>query len=586
MSATAVPLRAGLQRLHQLQPGRSAAGRKARAWPHVWRPGARIDGPEDALRRADWRNRAQASPRDDRCVYRDRLARICQVGSRPPGTRRCLGTGQADRHRDAGRGSRMGASNRAVGLQRVALTGTGAAGVRRESASRADATSGSESQSPRAMRCPFCGSDDNQVKDSRPVEEGGAVRRRRQCNACGARFTTFERIQLRELTVIKRDGRRVPFDRDKLKRSIMIATRKRGIDEERIERLVNGIVREIEITGETEIDAKRLGALAMQRLAELDQVAYVRFASVYRDFTGVKDFEQFIARMAARSRPTRPPPQTRCRRRRPDERDDDRRFMALALRLAERGLGRTWPNPAVGCVRGQGRPGRRPRLDPAGRPAARRGRGAEAGRRRGARRHRLRHPRALRPLRPHAALHDGAAARRRAPGGGGDARPGPAGRRPRHRAAAPGRGRGRARPAARRGRGAERRLLPQGARRPAARHPEARDLARRPDRDPERRQPVAHRRGGARARPLAARDPRCDHDRQRHGARRRSGADLPPARPRGALAGAGRARRPRCACRRPAGSRRPRAQRADLAVHRRRRRAGARRRPCARRGSS
>src|ERR687891_99269 len=142
------------------------------------------------------------------------------------------------------------------------------------------------------MRCPFCGSDDNQVKDSRPVEDGGAVRRRRQCNACGARFTTFERIQLRELIVVKRDGRRVPFDRDKLKRSIMIATRKRGVEEERIERLVNGIVREVEISGETEIEAKRL--------AELDQVAYVRFASVYRDFTGVKDFERFIARLAER----------------------------------------------------------------------------------------------------------------------------------------------------------------------------------------------------------------------------------------------------------------------------------------------
>lgn len=149
------------------------------------------------------------------------------------------------------------------------------------------------------MRCPFCGSDDNQVKDSRPVEEGGAVRRRRQCNACGARFTTFERIQLRELTVIKRDGRRLPFDREKFKRSIMIATRKRGIDEERIDRIVNGIVREIELSGETEIEAKRLGALAMQRLAELDQVAYVRFASVYHDFTGARDFEQFIARMAS-----------------------------------------------------------------------------------------------------------------------------------------------------------------------------------------------------------------------------------------------------------------------------------------------
>ena len=151
------------------------------------------------------------------------------------------------------------------------------------------------------MRCPFCGSDDNQVKDSRPVEEGGAVRRRRQCNACGARFTTFERIQLKELTVIKRDGRRLAFDREKFKRSLMIATRKRGIDEERIERMVNGIVREIEISGETEITSKELGAIAMKRLAELDQVAYVRFASVYHDFTGVRDFESFIARMASES---------------------------------------------------------------------------------------------------------------------------------------------------------------------------------------------------------------------------------------------------------------------------------------------
>jgi transcriptional repressor NrdR len=147
------------------------------------------------------------------------------------------------------------------------------------------------------MRCPFCGSQDNQVKDSRPVEEGGSVRRRRQCNDCGARFTTFERVQLRELTVVKRDGRRVPFDRDKFKRSIMIATRKRGIEEERIERVVNGIVRELEISGDTDVSAQELGEFALKRLAELDQVAYVRFASVYRDFTGVKDFERFIAGM-------------------------------------------------------------------------------------------------------------------------------------------------------------------------------------------------------------------------------------------------------------------------------------------------
>jgi len=148
------------------------------------------------------------------------------------------------------------------------------------------------------MHCPFCGSDDNQVKDSRPVEDGGAVRRRRHCNACGARFTTFERIQLRELAVVKRNGDKTPFDRDKLKRSITIACRKRGVEEEKIERIVNGIVRELEISGETEIETGRLGRLAMERLADLDEVAYVRFASVYEDFAGARDFERFIARLS------------------------------------------------------------------------------------------------------------------------------------------------------------------------------------------------------------------------------------------------------------------------------------------------
>ncbi|MDH3661257.1 MAG: transcriptional regulator NrdR [Alphaproteobacteria bacterium] len=148
------------------------------------------------------------------------------------------------------------------------------------------------------MHCPFCGSDDNQVKDSRPVEDGGAVRRRRHCNGCGARFTTFERIQLRELMVVKRDGDKTAFDRDKLKRSITIACRKRGVEEEKIERIVNGIVRELEISGEIEIDTRRLGRLAMERLAELDEVAYVRFASVYEDFSGARDFERFIARLS------------------------------------------------------------------------------------------------------------------------------------------------------------------------------------------------------------------------------------------------------------------------------------------------
>jgi transcriptional repressor NrdR len=144
------------------------------------------------------------------------------------------------------------------------------------------------------MRCPFCGSDDTQVKDSRPVEEASAIRRRRQCPACGARFTTFERVQLRDLLVVKKDGRRAPFDRDKLARSIRIATRKRGLDEDQIERIINGIIRRIETSGETEVPSTRIGELAMESLAKLDEVAYVRFASVYRDFATARDFEEFI----------------------------------------------------------------------------------------------------------------------------------------------------------------------------------------------------------------------------------------------------------------------------------------------------
>lgn len=147
------------------------------------------------------------------------------------------------------------------------------------------------------MRCPFCGSEDTQVKDSRPVDDGSAIRRRRQCSVCGARFTTFERVQLRDLLVVKKDGRRVPFDRDKLVRSIGIATRKRGIDEEQLDRIVNGIVRRVETTGESEVPSTRIGELAMESLAQLDEVAYVRFASVYRDFATARDFEEFIRRL-------------------------------------------------------------------------------------------------------------------------------------------------------------------------------------------------------------------------------------------------------------------------------------------------
>ena len=143
------------------------------------------------------------------------------------------------------------------------------------------------------MRCPFCGHEDSQVKDSRPTEDGAAIRRRRQCEGCGARFTTFERIQLRELTIVKSEGRREPFEREKLERSIAIACRKRPIDPVRIERLVTAIQRQIETSGESEIAAQRVGEMVMDGLKALDSVAYIRFASVYKDFTEAKDFEDF-----------------------------------------------------------------------------------------------------------------------------------------------------------------------------------------------------------------------------------------------------------------------------------------------------
>jgi transcriptional repressor NrdR len=144
------------------------------------------------------------------------------------------------------------------------------------------------------MRCPFCGHDDTQVKDSRPAEDAAAIRRRRFCASCGQRFTTVERVQLRELYVMKADGRRVLFDREKLNRSITIALRKRPVDDERIDRIVNGIVRRLEASGETEIPSKQIGELVMDTLKEVDEVAYVRFASVYRDFREAKDFENFL----------------------------------------------------------------------------------------------------------------------------------------------------------------------------------------------------------------------------------------------------------------------------------------------------
>ena len=148
------------------------------------------------------------------------------------------------------------------------------------------------------MRCPFCLSDNTQVKDSRPREDNTAIRRRRICADCGGRFTTFERVQLRELTVAKKSGRKVPFDRDKLTRSVQVALRKRNVDPDRIDRLVSGIVRQLESSGEAEIESEQVGQLIMQRLKELDDVAYVRFASVYRNFREAKDFAAVLGELS------------------------------------------------------------------------------------------------------------------------------------------------------------------------------------------------------------------------------------------------------------------------------------------------
>ncbi|MBP7704913.1 MAG: transcriptional repressor NrdR [Caulobacter sp.] len=144
------------------------------------------------------------------------------------------------------------------------------------------------------MRCPFCGHMESQVKDSRPSEDGASIRRRRLCPECGGRFTTFERVQLRELTIVKRSGRRTPFDREKLARSVALPLRKRNIEPERVDRLINGIVRQLESMGETELPSTAVGEMVMKSLKALDDVAYVRYASVYRDFQHTDDFAQFL----------------------------------------------------------------------------------------------------------------------------------------------------------------------------------------------------------------------------------------------------------------------------------------------------
>jgi transcriptional repressor NrdR len=147
------------------------------------------------------------------------------------------------------------------------------------------------------MRCPYCGSLDTQVKDSRPTDDSAAIRRRRICPDCGGRFTTFERVQLRELMIVKRSGRRVPFEREKLQRSVDVALRKRPVDPDRVERMVSGVVRQLESMGEPELPSAKIGELVMDGLKHLDDVAYVRFASVYRNFREARDFEEIIGEL-------------------------------------------------------------------------------------------------------------------------------------------------------------------------------------------------------------------------------------------------------------------------------------------------
>lgn len=153
------------------------------------------------------------------------------------------------------------------------------------------------------MRCPFCGHEDTQVKDSRPTEDNSAIRRRRFCPGCGARFTTFERVQLRELTVVKSGGSREPFDRDKLLRSMRVALRKRPIDADRVDRIVNSLVRQLESSGESEIPSKQIGEMVMHSLQTLDPVAYIRYASVYKDFREAADFNEFVEQIAPENHP-------------------------------------------------------------------------------------------------------------------------------------------------------------------------------------------------------------------------------------------------------------------------------------------
>ena len=234
------------------------------------------------------------------------------------------------------------------------------------------------------MRCPSCNSLDTQVKDSRPTEDSAVIRRRRVCIACNFRFTTFERVQLRELTVIKRNGRRVPFDRDKLVRSLQIVLRKRPVDPERVEKMVSAIVRELESGGEAEISSEAIGEIVMEHLRQLDDVAYVRFASVYRNFREAKDFRGRARRALRRRRRAARHVTQMIFRILEDQfaqksRDVESRRPALHAAGADARPARAGPHLAQSRRRrgrGQGRRHRRARLDAARRPSPRRAGGA------------------------------------------------------------------------------------------------------------------------------------------------------------------------------------------------------------------
>ena len=225
------------------------------------------------------------------------------------------------------------------------------------------------------MRCPYCGSTNTQVKDSRPSEDHTTIRRRRVCADCGGRFTTFERVQLRELTVVKRSGRRMPFDRDKLMRSVQIALRKRPVDPERVERMVSGIVRRLENMGENDIQSETIGRLVMEALKALDDVAYVRFASVYKNFREAKDFEALLGELAGGETADEPAVRRRLARNITQHMIDKRRVPYGASARAR--PPRPWHHLAepVGRLRGgeRNRRDRRPRRHGAWRPPACRG---------------------------------------------------------------------------------------------------------------------------------------------------------------------------------------------------------------------